>query len=100
MSIPGSEIFFDESDDATELVKALQSEGYATDLRHEAFAGDDDAQDHAWVLAVTPFDDRVVEMVDVFGGWMPGDERLADVPDGRPRAQPELPDGPKRLKRE
>lgn len=96
MSTPGTEIFFDESDDAAELVKALRSEGYATDLRPEAFAGDDDAEDRAWVLVVTPFDDRVVEMVDVYGGWMPGDDRLPDEASG----EPELPDRPKRLKRE
>ncbi|MCK5891740.1 hypothetical protein [Aeromicrobium sp.] len=93
---PRPEIFFDEADDATELVKALQSEGYTTDLRREAFAGDDDAEDRAWVLVVTPFDDRVVEMVDVYGGWMPGDERLP----GEPVEGPPLPDAPKRLKRE
>ena len=91
-----TEIFFDEADDATELVKALQSEGYAADLRREAFAGDDDAEDHAWVLTVTPFDERVVEMVDVYGGWMAGDERLPAERGGAP----ELPDGPKRLKRQ
>jgi len=89
------EIFFDESDDATELVKALTGEGYATDLRREAFAGDDDAEDRAWVLTVVPFDRRVVEMVDVYGGWMPGDERLPGD-----AAAPTLPDGPRRLKRE
>ncbi len=96
MPATSPEIFFDEADDATELVKALQSEGYATDLHREAFAGDDDAEDHAWVLTVTPFDDRVVEMVDVYGGWMPGDERVPDDPG----QGPELPDAPKRLKRE
>ncbi|MFT4299144.1 MAG: hypothetical protein QM597_05880 [Aeromicrobium sp.] len=86
-----SEIFFDEADDATEIVKALQAEGYATGLRREAFAGEDDAEDHAWVLTVTPFDGRVVEMVDVYGGWLPGDERL-------PVAATPLPDAPRRLK--
>ncbi|HWV26201.1 MAG TPA: hypothetical protein VNZ66_03185 [Aeromicrobium sp.] len=63
-------IGFATSDDAVELVKALNDEGYTTDLR----AGDVDAP-APWVLTVDPFDDRVVEMVDVYGGWIPGDEQ-------------------------
>lgn len=84
-------IYFDSDDDAEELVKALEGEGYATSLRREAFAGEEDWEDRAWVLLVEPFDDRVVEMVDVYGGWMPGDDRLPEDP-------PELPRAPKRLK--
>ncbi len=84
-----SAIHFDTSEDATELVKALEAEGYRTDLRPEGFAGEDDSEDRAWVLVVEPFDDRVVEMVDVYGGWMPGDEQL-------PPEAPDLPTGPLR----
>lgn len=84
-----SAIYFDSRDDATELIRALEAEGYATAMRREAFAGEDDADDHGWVLAVDPFDDRVVEMVDVYGGWMAGD-------DGAPVEPPELPEEPRR----
>jgi hypothetical protein len=84
-------IYFDTDDDAVELMAALEAEGYATSLRREAFAGEDDSDDHAWVLLVEPFDDRVIEMVDVYGGWMPGDEQL-------PAEPLELPGEPKRLK--
>jgi hypothetical protein len=84
-------IYFDEADDADELIAALSAEGYATTLTREAFAGEDDLEDQAWVLHVTPFDDRVVDMVDVYGGWLPGDERL-------PAQAVELPQAPKRLK--
>lgn len=90
-----SEIWFDERDDADELVKALEAEGYTVTTRREGFAGEDDAEDHAWAVVVEPFDERVVDMVDVYGGWLPGDERL---PEDAPA--PDLPDGPKRLKRE
>ena len=90
-----TEIYFDEADDATELVKALQAEGYDTTLQAEAFAGEDDSDDRAWVLRVTPCDARVIEMVDVYGGWMPGDTRLPD--DGG--EAPQLPGAPRRLKR-
>lgn len=79
-----NEIHFDTDDDAAELVSALETEGYTAVLRREAFAGEDDADDHAWVLLVNPFDDRVVEMVDVYGGWMAGDERPPSDPPGLP----------------
>jgi hypothetical protein len=85
------EIYFDSDDDSEELVKALEGEGYTTSLRREAFAGEEDWEDRAWVLVVEPFDERVVEMVDVYGGWLPGDDRVPDDP-------PPLPDVPKRLK--
>ena len=84
------EIFFDAEEDAAELIGALQAEGYTTSLRQEPFAGEDDAQDHGWVLEVEPFDDGVVAMVDVYGGWMPGDPHL-EVED-----PPDLPDEPRR----
>lgn len=84
-------IHFDDQDDAAELIGALEAEGYATTMTREAFAGEEDWEDRSWVLLVEPFDDRVVEMVDVYGGWMPGDDRLAPEP-------PPLPQQPKKLK--
>lgn len=85
------QIYFDAEDDAIELIMALEAEGYTTALRREAFAGEEDWEDRAWVLDVEPFDDRVIEMVDVYGGWMPGDEQLPPEP-------PALPVAPRRLK--
>ncbi|MRJ76631.1 hypothetical protein GEV29_08795 [Aeromicrobium sp. SMF47] len=85
-------VYFDEGEDADELVVALEREGYATTLRREAFAGEEDWDDRAWVLVVEPFDDRVAELVDEHGGWLAGDDRAAPEP-------PPLPDGPQRLKR-
>lgn len=66
-------IGFANQEDSGELLKALVDEGYTADLQ----AGDVDAP-APWVLTVEPFDDRVVEMVDVYGGWIPGDEQLPD----------------------
>lgn len=85
-------IYFDEPEDAGELAKALEVEGYDVETLREAFAGEDDSDDHAWVLVVAQSDDRIVEMVDVYGGWLTGDERLPDEP-------LPLPDQPKRLKK-
>lgn len=84
-------IYFDEPEDSTELAKALEAEGFTVKTVREAFAGEDDSDDHAWVLDVEQSDDRITEMVDVYGGWLPGDERVA--------AEPlPLPGEPKRLK--
>lgn len=85
------EVYFDSEDEADELVGALEAEGYTTSLRREGFAGEDDSDDRGWILAVTPFDDRVVDLVDVHGGWVPTDDRL-------PAAPLDLPQAPKRLK--
>lgn len=86
-------IYFDTEEDAAELIAALAAEGFTTSLLPEGFAGEDDSEDRAWALHVEPFDDRVVAMVDVYGGWLPGDERLAPAP-------LDLPSAPKRLKRD
>lgn len=87
-----SEIFFDEREDADVLVAALVARGYATRWAREGFAGEDDADDRAWVLTVEPFDDEVVQLVDAHGGWMSRDDR--------PAARPlDLPGAPRRLKR-
>ena len=84
------EVYFDDEDDAAELVAALEAEGYSSTLRREAFAGEEDWDDRAWVLQVEPFDGRVVEMVDVYGGWLPGDPQA-------PRSDPPpLPGSPRR----
>lgn len=89
-------IYFDAAEDSVELAKALEAEGYDVESVREAFAGEDDAEDLAWVLVVAQDDDRIVELVDVYGGWLPGDERLpAEAPASGPLP---LPGEPKRLK--
>lgn len=58
-------VFFATRDDANELIKALSDEGFQTALT------DGESETAAWVLTVDPFDDRVADMVDVYGGWLP-----------------------------
>jgi hypothetical protein len=65
-----SAIQFATDEDATELIRELTAEGFSTSLRQ--VSGD------LWELDVDPWDDRVVEMVDVYGGWLPGDAHLPD----------------------
>jgi hypothetical protein len=77
-------VYFDSDDDAVDLVDALETAGYTTTLRREAFAGEEDWDDRAWVL--------VVELVDRHGGWLVGDDRPAVAP-------PALPTQPRRRHR-
>lgn len=65
-------IHFANEQDTVELVKALAEEGY----RAELGPGDEDSA--AVIVSVEPFDERVVEMVDVYGGWIPGDVQLPE----------------------
>jgi hypothetical protein len=62
---------FAAAEDADELIRELNSEGYTTRLTQK--------DDGSWLLEVKPSDGRVVEMVDVYGGWLPGDAQLPDV---------------------
>lgn len=88
-----STIWFDPDDDATELVQALEAEGYTVRVRREEFAGEEDHEDTSTAVEVEPFDDGVEALVDVYGGWLPGDDRLPGPGDA-----PDLPSEPKRFK--
>jgi len=65
-----STIQFAAEEDAAELIRELTGEGFSANLRQ--------VSDQLWELDVDPWDDRVVAMVDVYGGWLPGDARLPD----------------------
>ena len=60
-------IHFLTAEDANDLVGALQAEGYTVRLEENPSR---DACSR-WLLHVEPFDDGVVAMVDVYGGWLP-----------------------------
>jgi hypothetical protein len=60
-------VHFLTADDAQELVGALQAEGYTVRLEENPSA---EARSR-WLLRAEPFDDGVVAMVDVYGGWLP-----------------------------
>lgn len=72
MGVPAvSTIQFAAAADAAELIRELKGEGFTANLRQ--------VSDELWELDVNPWDERIVAMVDVYGGWLPGDAQLPDA---------------------
>ena len=67
-SLSGGIVYFLAEDDAGELQAALRAEGY--DVGGRPCDGPGRAR---WLLEVTPDDDGLVAMVDVYGGWLGGE---------------------------
>lgn len=62
---PTGTVYFLEQTDAAELRSALTAEGY------QVIEGPCEGPGRArWALQVTPDDDGLVAMVDVYGGWL------------------------------
>jgi hypothetical protein len=82
--------YFFERDDAEKLADALDG-----DLRRGRFQGEDDDEDHPWmVLLPTTTDPAVLEhLLTQYDGWL--DSPTTDHPAVAP---PPLPTAPKRLK--
>ncbi len=59
-------VYFLDREDAAELTDALRAEGY--DVSERTCDGPGRA---TWAVRVTPYDDGLVAMVDVYGGWLP-----------------------------
>lgn len=85
------EIWFDERDDAEAFLEELQQEA---DIRRVGFAGEEDDEDHAWVVLLPAAEPAALELADGHGGWVP------EPVTPRPAAAPiDLPRAPRRLKR-
>ncbi len=66
-----STIQFAAAEDAAELIRELKGEGFTANLRQ--------VSGEMWELDVDPWDERAIAMVDVYGGWLPGDAHLPDA---------------------
>lgn len=86
------EVHFDERDDAAAFVAALADAGVEAHLRREEFAGEDDAEDAAWIVAVAIAPAALAELAAAAGGWL--------IPPPAPIVPAPLPQAPRRLKRE
>ena len=87
-------LFWEESYAAL-VASRLESDGFTAETGRERFAGEDDDEDHAWVV-VTDAPAVMVELLtEEYDGWL--DESPTTRP--TPPAQPlDLPDGPRRIK--
>ena len=88
-------VFHDE-EAATAVAARLRGDGFEARVVREAFAGEDDDDDHPFAV-VTDAPDLVVEVLaEERDGWVDHDD---DPPAPRPHPQgPALPDGPRRVK--
>jgi len=75
------------------VASRLRSDGFSAETGRERFAGEDDDEDHAW-LVVTDAPAVMVELLaEEYDGWL--DESPATPPSQLPSPL-ELPDGPGR----
>jgi hypothetical protein len=74
------------------VASRLQSGGFAAETGRERFAGEDDDEDHAWVVVTDAPAVMVELLVEEYDGW------LDESPDTRPAQPLDLPDGPRRIK--
>ena len=89
---------FDDRETAETVVAALRAEGYDAWAEREAFAGEDDDEDHAWAVATDAPDVRLELLTEEHDGWF-------DVADAAHASEPaptwgpaplDLPRGPRR----
>ncbi|GGF54798.1 hypothetical protein GCM10011519_30910 [Marmoricola endophyticus] len=87
-------IFFEEAH-ALAAVSRLRRDGYAADLTRDRFAGEDDDEDHPWVVSTDAPDITLELLVEEYDGWL-------DVPEDTSAPMPplQLPDSPRRRHRE
>ena len=89
-------LVFHDRDDAAAVAARLRTDGFDVELLRERFAGEDDDEDHPWVV-LTDAPELVVEVLaEEHDGWVDHHDLL-----GEPAPSPpglELPDGPRRVK--
>jgi MoxR-like ATPase len=88
-------VALDAEDDARAVADRLRAAGFAARVERDRFAGEDDDEDHAWVV-LTDAPPFLVEVVaEEYDGWV--DDAL-DAPADPPPAPLALPDAPRRVK--
>ena len=89
---------FDERDTAEAVVALLRAEGYDAWAEREAFAGEDDDEDHAWAVVTDAPDVRLELLTEERDGWfdvdVPG--RATEPAPFRGPAPLDLPRSPRR----
>ncbi len=85
-------MFFEE-EQARTAVARLRSDGFEAVCGREPFAGEDDDEDHPWVVTTDAPSAMLELLVETFDGWLEPDE---PPPAPRPLS---LPDAPRRVRR-
>jgi hypothetical protein len=86
-------VFFDE-EHARAVVARLLRDGFDASCEREAFAGEDDDEDHPWVVASDAPVVMLELLVEEYDGWLEPDQAPP------PSTPLDLPTAPRRLKRE
>ena len=85
-----TEVWFDERDQAEDFIEGL---GLAAEPRRVGFAGEEDDEDHAWVVVLDEPAPEALDLADELGGWVPDTEGIS-----APATPLDLPAAPRRLK--
>ncbi len=89
---------FDDRETAEAVVDLLRAEGYDAWAERDAFAGEDDDEDHAWAVGTEAPDVRLELLTEEHEGWFDVVDAL-DVTEPVPSSGPapvDLPRGPRR----
>jgi 8-oxo-dGTP diphosphatase len=88
-------VLLDEEADARAVAERLQAAGFDARVARDRFAGEDDDEDHPWVVHsdAPPFMAEVV--AEEYDAWV---DTAADQADAPAPAPLDLPQGPRRIK--
>ena len=84
-----------EEDQARRVADRLRSGGFDATVARERFAGEDDDEDHPWIVLTDGPSYMVEVLVEEYDGWV-DDAPLDTHP--APPAPLDLPDAPRRVK--
>lgn len=91
------EAFFYDREHADAAAARLRRDGFRAEVHQERFAGEDDDEDHPWLVR-TDAPEFVVELLaEEYDGWS-GPVEAAPPPSAADVVPPELPTGPRRVK--
>jgi len=88
-------VALDEEEGARVVAERLRAAGFDARVQRDRFAGEDDDEDHAWMVLTDapPFLAEVV--AEEYDGWV---DDTPDAPPEPPPAPLDLPDAPRRVK--
>ena len=88
-------VLLDEETDARTVAERLRAGGFDARVARDRFAGEDDDEDHPWVVH-TDAPQFLAEVVgEEYDAWV---DAAPDQPDAPPPAPLDLPQGPRRIK--